>query len=80
MNTICPICNGLVELRSPCKECGKQVEDKGRIMDYYDDYSAYMPIDQMKLENGYQDYSNHLCPHLVYCTSCNKEEVLFIQE
>jgi len=80
MNTICPICNGLVELRSTCKECGKQVEDKGRIMDYYDDYSAYMPIDQMKLENGYQDYSNHLCPHLVYCTSCNKEEVLFIQE
>lgn len=80
MGSICPICNGLESLERTCSNCGYRIEDKGRVMDYYDDYSAYMPIDQMKLENGYQDLSAHLCPHLVLCPQCGQEEVLFIQE
>jgi len=70
----------LEKLESVCSKCGNQVEDKGRVMDYYDDYSAYMPIDQMKFEDGYQDLSAHLCPHLVQCQQCGQEEVLFIKE
>ncbi len=77
---ICPLCNGLEQLNKVCTDCGQQVEDKGRIMDYYDDYSAYMPIDQMKLENGYPDLEKHLCPHLVLCESCGMEDLVFIQE
>ncbi|MCE4051088.1 MULTISPECIES: hypothetical protein [Bacillaceae] len=77
---ICPLCNGFEQLNKVCADCGQQVEDKGRIMDYYDDYSAYMPIDQMKLENGYPDLEQHLCPHLVLCPSCEREDLVFIQE
>lgn len=78
---ICPICNGLESFNKVCSNCGETFEDHGRIMDYYDDYSAYMPIDQMKLEDGYsEDYRKHLCPHYIYCPGCGKEEVLFINE
>jgi len=80
MTAICPVCNGWQELASVCSHCQKTVEDKGRIMDYYDDYSAYMPIDQMKMEDGYQDLQEHLCPHLVICEHCGSEEIVFVQE
>lgn len=80
MEYVCPVCNGLEELKSTCTSCGNVVEDKGRLMDFYDDYSPYMPIDQMKLEDGYEDLAKHLCPHIVYCESCLREEVVFVQE
>lgn len=80
VGSICPICNGMESLEKPCTNCGYHVEDRGRVMDYYDDYSAYMPIDQMKLEDGYQDLSAHLCPHFIQCPHCGQEEILLIKE
>jgi len=50
-------------------------------MDYFDDYSAYMPIDLMKLEDGYSDdFKEGRCPHLYKCPHCHEDEVQFIQE
>lgn len=50
-------------------------------MDYYDDYSPYMMIDHLKLEDGYPTtYSNHKCPHLFYCAKCGFEDVKLIKE
>lgn len=78
---ICPICNGFEEIQTYCPSCGNKLEDKGRLMDYFDDYSAYMPIDQMKLEDGYvDDNQNHKCPHLLYCSSCGADHVTLINE
>lgn len=77
---ICPICNGLNSLQAYCS-CGELFTDNGRVMDYYDDYSPYMPIDLLKLEDGYeQDFREQKCPHFLKCSACGQEKVVFIQE
>lgn len=78
---ICPICNGFEEVKSKCLSCGNYVYDQGRIMDFYDDYSAYMPIDLMKMEDGYPaDFKNKECPHVLKCSACGNQEIAFIKE
>ncbi|MDQ0153721.1 hypothetical protein [Robertmurraya andreesenii] len=78
---ICPICNGFHEEQKNCRLCGEAMEDSGRVMDFYDDYSPYMPIDQMKLEDGYpEDYKNEQCPHLFKCPTCGFDTIIFIHE
>ncbi|WP_330849040.1 hypothetical protein [Priestia megaterium] len=53
----------------------------GKVSDYFDDYSAYMEIDQLKVENGYpSDLANHQCIHLFYCSACHSEELKQIHE
>jgi hypothetical protein len=55
--------------------------ESGRLMDFYDDYSPYMEIDLMSLEDGYADTnSDQKCPHLYRCPTCYKDEVIFIIE
>lgn len=77
---ICPLCNGFQEIQMNC-ECGGKMVDSGRIMDYYDDYSAYMEIDQLKLEDGYKEsFSEHECPHLFTCPTCSKDQIILINE
>ncbi|WP_370529761.1 hypothetical protein [Alkalihalobacillus sp. AL-G] len=50
-------------------------------MDYYDDYSPYLEIDGMKMEDGYpEDEKEKLCPHVFYCVQCSSENVLLIHE
>ncbi|KAB2337704.1 hypothetical protein F7731_05640 [Cytobacillus depressus] len=78
---ICPICNGFEEIKKKCTSCGNLALDQGRIMDYYGAYSAYMPIDLMKLEDGYpNDYANKECPHFLKCPVCGNQEVTLIKE
>ena len=55
--------------------------ESGRLMDFYDDYSPYMEIDLMKMEDGFADtHSEHKCPHLYRCPACHKDDVIFIKE
>ncbi|WP_349237099.1 hypothetical protein [Bacillus sp. REN3] len=57
------------------------MKNMGREAELYDDYSPYMPIDQMKLEDGYpDDYANEECPHIFNCPVCGTSKVLFIKE
>ncbi len=78
---ICPVCNGLREVLLICSNCGQTMVESGKLMDYYDDYSPYMEIDLMKLEDGYPDnHSDHKCAHLYRCPSCQKDDVIFIKE
>lgn len=79
--SICPVCNGLREVFLLCSNCGEAMIESGRLMDYYDDYSPYMEIDLMKLEDGYPDnYSGHMCVHLYRCSRCQKDDVILIKE
>lgn len=78
---MCPICNGFEQVTITCPSCGKVMDDSGRIMDFYDDYSAYMEIDELKLEDGYANtFSKSQCPHLMSCLFCGRNEIQFIQE
>ncbi|WP_462408887.1 hypothetical protein [Neobacillus sp. Marseille-QA0830] len=79
--SICPVCNGMREVYVLCPDCGQPMLESGREMDYYDDYSAYMEIDLMKMEDGYpESKTGHKCPHLFRCPSCLKDETIFINE
>ncbi|MFD2443060.1 hypothetical protein ACFSO7_03595 [Bacillus sp. CGMCC 1.16607] len=78
--SICHLCNGFNEIKLKC-QCGSEMVDCGRVMDYYDDYSAYMEIDQLKLEDGYPNtFSDEKCPHLFTCSNCALDNVIFINE
>lgn len=78
---MCPLCNGFSQLHATCQNCGSRLVNQGREAEYYDDYSPYMPIDEMKLVDGYLlDAQNHECPHLFKCQSCGTETTIMIQE
>nr|WP_295973446.1 hypothetical protein [uncultured Bacillus sp.] len=78
---ICPVCNGLKQLKLNCPSCNSSFEDMGRMMDYFDDYSPYMQIDQLKLEDGFPDDAKKgLCPHFLRCSHCGYEITYFIKE
>jgi hypothetical protein len=80
VNHLCPVCNGLAGLYAGCPDCGRSMEDTGRLYDYYGDYSPYMPIDESKLSNGLPDREQHLCVHVAWCPSCRQEQRLAIPE
>jgi len=79
--SICPLCNGYGELQVSCPNCSINMVDQGKISDYFDDYSPYMDIDLMRLEDGIPlNYENSQCVHLLSCPNCHKEETYFVQE
>lgn len=81
MSTICPICNGLESVYIVCKRCGHHVEDAGRYMDYFDNYSAYLEIDDKKKTDGIaNDYVQAQCPHLLFCPHCHEQSIMLINE
>ncbi|QGQ44500.1 hypothetical protein [Metabacillus sediminilitoris] len=78
---LCPLCNGLESKVILCPNCQSIMEDKGKITDYLDDYSAYMDIDIMKLFDGnIRSLENHKCMHYFFCPLCDHEETNAINE
>ncbi|AST90456.1 MULTISPECIES: hypothetical protein [Sutcliffiella] len=78
---ICPLCNGFQTISYPCNKCGTMMEDTGKLSDYFDDYSAYMEIDLMKLEDGFNhSFENGDCLHLMQCPACMTDIVITINE
>ncbi len=78
---MCPVCNGFEDVQAMCRDCGSKMEHEGREAEYYDDYSPYMPIDMMKLEDGYPaDFKDGECPHLFACRNCGSDKVVMIKE
>ncbi|RXT14958.1 hypothetical protein [Ammoniphilus sp. CFH 90114] len=83
MTFICPLCNGIeIELYAlNCPTCNNKMVDSGRVMDYFDDYSAYLEIEGMKKFDGIEDDAkNHQCPHLFVCPSCGHDKNQMISE
>ncbi|EGL81681.1 hypothetical protein CathTA2_2867 [Caldalkalibacillus thermarum TA2.A1] len=70
---ICPVCNGLETLTYSCPRCATVVDDLGKLSDYYEPYSPYREIDDLKLTNGYPDLVKHQCIHLLRCSLCGLE-------
>lgn len=79
--SMCPLCNGMTSIKSNCTTCHNLMSDKGRLLDYFDDYSAYLDIDGMKLFDGIEsDQRDHKCPHVFNCTNCHTKKMILIQE
>lgn len=80
--SVCPLCNQLTnQVEVMCDHCQGSMADMGRVIDYFDDYSAYMEIDGMKLLDGYQaDHKQQQCPHVFFCKNCGKDQVALIDE
>jgi hypothetical protein len=75
----CSLCNGVTRMAIDCSTCGAKLTDRGRIYDYYDDYSAYMDIDEIKLADGIPDSSgSDDCIHL-FAGDCGHEETRVIK-
>ncbi|PWK14382.1 hypothetical protein [Tumebacillus permanentifrigoris] len=73
MELVCPLCNGLKDVRAMCRACGVRLEDGGMITDYVGPYSPYELTPQMKQEHG------GLCTHLLYCSTCGEQTYLIAQ-
>lgn len=55
--------------------------DEGKLSDFFDDYSPYMEIDLLRLEDGYpQNFHQSQCVHLLQCPACGRQETFFIRE
>ncbi|WP_044640986.1 hypothetical protein [Risungbinella massiliensis] len=77
---ICPLCNGWEQNSNPCPKCGETLLDYGPVSYLYYDYSPYLPLEDMKRDNGLLDHANHQCPHQFYCTQCNYMGTYLVQE
>lgn len=77
---ICPVCNSFQTLQKYCPLCNDVLTDGGRVADYLDPYGHYNDIDTSNRGDGYRTLNKNQCPHLVYCTDCNYDEVFFIDE
>lgn len=68
MERICPICNGLEGVRRLCPYCGGEMEERGSLQDFIDDYSPY--LSQQLGENLTEGGD---CVHLYYCRTCDED-------
>ncbi|WP_245983427.1 hypothetical protein [Ammoniphilus oxalaticus] len=81
MATICPLCNGLQLYELKCPSCNCSMNDIGRYMDFFDDYSPYLEIEGMKKSNGISDdQQSGRCPHVFDCPTCGHRHVKEIDE
>lgn len=80
MHTLCPVCNGFNTIASTCTHCGLALQDKGRLTDFYGCYSPYLEIDDTKQANGFPDLAFHLCMHVAWCSLCQTEQIIGVEE
>ncbi|WP_019240353.1 MULTISPECIES: hypothetical protein [Bacillus] len=79
--SICPLCNGLQTICQNCQRCSAELEDKGKITDYLDTYSAYEDIETLKQVDGNEhSIENKICVHYFLCEQCGFEEYVEILE
>ncbi|KUP07916.1 hypothetical protein Q73_03355 [Bacillus coahuilensis m2-6] len=72
---LCPLCNGMKEIVVECRVCQGPMKDGGRAYDYFDDYSAYMDIDSLKLVDGRIGVPTNECLHIFVCNECPHQDV-----
>ena len=53
------------------------MEDRGRIQDYYDDYSPYL---NYSVTDVMDDEPPEICQHLFVCTACYYDEVVNVRK
>jgi len=64
----CPICNGLQNVSKLCPYCGGEMEERGALQDFIDDYSPYLSRELAANLTESRD-----CVHLYSCPVCDKD-------
>lgn len=64
----CPICNGLSNVSKPCPFCGGEMEERGPLQEFIDDYSPYLSRELAANITG-----TRYCVHLYYCSACDQD-------
>ena len=77
---ICPLCNGLITLVKRCPSCYGEMEDEGKIENFYGPYSPYEDVTQLSMTNGFPDLAMEQCFHLAFCPACGMQEKVAIKE
>lgn len=76
---VCYLCNGLETKQAVCSSCQCELNDLGKVADFYDDYSPYMGIDLNKLEDGDPTSTKRPeCKHLFACSLCEREYEIIV--
>ncbi|CAM4189613.1 hypothetical protein [Bacillus manliponensis] len=71
---ICPFCNGLQQEQHTCANCMNTLQDYGKVVDYIDDYSAYMDQELLTAVDGLTvNNSQRYCMHVMYCGACGQQ-------
>lgn len=77
MEMICPVCNGLNECDIECEKCSGEMTNRGRIAEYYDNYSSYL---EMSLTEKIDGVPSDKCVHLYACLDCNYDKRVTIDK
>ncbi len=77
---MCPVCNGFAPFRVNCPNCRTLLTDQGIWQNYFDDYSPYLDIEDMKFVNGFDDAAQHQCIHFASCPQCGEAVLAAIKE
>ncbi|WP_459500417.1 hypothetical protein [Bacillus sp. C1] len=68
---MCPLCNALDAHIYSCQTCMNVLQDYGKVVDYIDDYSAYMDQDLLRAVDGLTgENAEQYCVHVFYCGAC----------
>ena len=68
MKDICPLCNGLYEIKYNCIFCNTPMKDAGPKVNYMDNYSPYLLDEVSHLVDG---VASDKCVHIYYCPKCH---------
>lgn len=77
---MCPVCNGIALFNVNCPHCQTLLIDQGMWQNYFDDYSPYLEIEDMKFVNGFDDARKHHCIHFATCPQCGEEVLAAVEE
>lgn len=80
MAKICPLCNGLLNIELPCKECGQPMVEQGPLDSYLGPYSPYQDQQLLELNNGLKVAGTDPCIHLFYCRECQLDHRCIINK
>lgn len=74
---LCPLCNGLIQYEKKCSKCMSYMMDRGRVQDYYDDYSPYLSY---SITDIMDEEPANICQHIFACPVCEYDDVVNINK
>ncbi len=78
MEQVCPVCNGIEQIKLGCPRCGYMLRDGGNLQDFYGPYSPYIE------RNAYGDLAAYdargRCVHLLFCPQCGYDRRIVIHQ